>query len=517
MFWPTDLAAIYPHPASHYYLSDQWPGWEICAAGLLLLAISALCLCQIRRRPYLAVGWFWYLGMLVPVIGLIQAGEQAMADRYTYLPLIGPVIALVWLISELARPRPARLPAQEPPLPGPSATLSPQRGERAGRGARLGWLLASEPDVGAKCRPGSSLSSILRPSPVRLSLAALALLALSTCAILTRHQLHYWRDSVSLFQHTVDITADNPGAQFGLGVGLEKEGKLRQAMVHYRVAVSILPAYADAHFNIGHLLRTHGHRQAAAKEFLTAIRLRPGEVKFRLNLAGDLMELGQTREAVQGFEEALQIDPDSTEALNNLAWLLAANSDPAIRDGARAVEYGERACRLTDYKQTTMVGTLAAAYAEAGRFPEAVATAEKACALAAAANDHTLLEKNLQLLELYRAGKPYHEPAAKISGVLATDCTDFADEEEGIPFFLICAICAICGLKGFGGWFRIVFLRRFHPNSCRCAVTGLSARCWPPSPSRCIGRCGITTLSDTKVPRWAAIARRHRSVDSDVR
>jgi Flp pilus assembly protein TadD len=136
-------------------------------------------------------------------------------------------------------------------------------------------------------------------------------------------------------------------------------------------------------------------------------------LKFLLNLAGVLLEGGQTRESGQRFEEALQIDPDSTEALNNLAWMLAANSDPAIRNGARAVEYGERACQLTQFKQTTMVGTLAAAYAEAGRFADAVATAEKACALAGQNGEQALLKRNRQLLELYRAGQPYHEPAAR--------------------------------------------------------------------------------------------------------
>ena len=122
------------------------------------------------------------------------------------------------------------------------------------------------------------------------------------------------------------------------------------------------------------------------------------------------LEAGQTREAVQCFQDALEIDPDSTEALNNLAWIMAANCDPAIRNGARAVEYAERACRLTQFKQTTMVGTLAAAYAEAGRFTDAAATAEKACALAAQNGEQGLLDKNRQLLELYRTEKPYHEP-----------------------------------------------------------------------------------------------------------
>ena len=367
MFWPTDLAAIYPHPASRYYLRDQWPGWEICAAGLLLLAVSALCLCQVRRRPYLAVGWFWYLGMMVPVIGLIQAGEQAMADRYTYLPLIGPVLSLVWLLAE-------------------------------GRGEK---------------QIGASLRRLLPPWAGNIALAALAMLAVVACSLLTRHQLHYWRNSVALFEHTVEVTADNHGAQFALGVGLEKEGQVRRAMVHYRVAVDILPSYAEAHFNIGHLFRVQGAWQRAADEFVTTLRYKPRDLKFRLNLAGVLLEGGQTREAVQRFEEALQIDPDSTEALNNLAWMLAANSDPAIRNGARAVEYGERACQLTQFKQTTMVGTLAAAYAEAGRFADAVAAAEKACALAGQNGEQALLKRNRQLLELYRAGQPYHESAAR--------------------------------------------------------------------------------------------------------
>jgi Flp pilus assembly protein TadD len=210
----------------------------------------------------------------------------------------------------------------------------------------------------------------------------------------------------------VEVTADNPGAQFALGIGLEKQGQVRRAMVHYRVAVDILPSYTEAHFNIGHLFREEGEWQRAAEEFRTTLRYKPHDLKFRLNLAGVMLEGGQTREAVQRFEESLQVDPDSTEALNNLAWILAANCDPAVRQGARAVEYAERACQLTQFKQTTIVGTLAAAYAEAGRFEDAVATAGKACALAAQNGEQGLLEKNRQLLELYRVGKPYHEPAA---------------------------------------------------------------------------------------------------------
>ena len=403
-FWPADLAILYPHPAMHFPFSDRWPGWQICTTALLLVAVSALCLCQVRRRPYLAVGWFWYLGMMLPVIGLVQAGEQAMADRYTYLPLIGPVLSLVWLLAELARPGDETVrsqPGQRRSAPQPAGALGSF--SQAQKRHRTGALLNPTDE-----RPALSEGST---SFIQGTLAALTVITLCACAVLTRHQLQYWRDTVSLFEHAVEVTADNPGAQFCLGIGLEKEGQLDRALVHYRVAAAICPACLEAHSNMGHLLRTRGRLREAIEQYLAAIKIKPDDLPSHLNLAGTLLEAGQTQEAVQRFEEALQIDPDSTEALNNLAWILAANADPALRNGARAVQYGERACQLTQFKQTIMVGTLAAAYAEAGRFEDAIATAEKTCALAAQYGQQALLEKNRQLLRLYRANKPYHEPA----------------------------------------------------------------------------------------------------------
>ena len=268
MLWPADLAAIYPHPASRYYLRDQWPGWQICAAGLLLLAVSVFCLFQLRRRPYLAVGWFWYLGMMVPVIGLIQAGEQAMADRYTYLPLIGPVMSLVWLFSELARSRTKDV----------SSKARQRLGVHQSSGAFQPPRNLSDPQKNGALQAHSNapaLSAKNSISAAQWALTALAVILIALCSVLTRHQLHYWRNSVALFDHTVEVTADNPGAQFGLGVGLEKEGQVRQAMVHYRVAVDILPSYTEAHFNIGHLFRVQGAWQRAAEEFTTALRYQP--------------------------------------------------------------------------------------------------------------------------------------------------------------------------------------------------------------------------------------------------
>jgi hypothetical protein len=375
MFWPTNLAVLYPHPALHYPVSEHWPGWEILAGGLLLLAISALCICQLRRRPWLAVGWFWYLGTMVPVIGLVQVGDQAMADRYTYIPMIGPVISLVWLLAELSLNQ----------------------------------------DVFQRI-----------PYTIRKPLlGVLAIGSLTACVLLTHRQIGFWKDSVTLFEHTVEVTPDNPVAQCNLGYGLFLEGKPAQAAVHYRAALAINPRYALAHFNLAVLLKDQQRWPEAAGQFVAVTRLRPDFFLQHLALAQILPRLGRTEDAALEMEEFLRTCPvlnletpnspivePALNCLNNLAWLLSTAERAENRDGRRALRFAERACELTQYRETIMVGTLAAAYAEAGRFGDAVATAEKACALAAQKGDQALLEKNRQLLELYRGGKPYHEPTA---------------------------------------------------------------------------------------------------------
>ncbi len=347
MLWPTKLAIFYPHPASRFLHDAQWPAWQIGLSALVLLAVSVWCVRLAARRPYLALGWFWYLGTLLPVIGLVQVGDQAMADRYTYIPMIGPAISLVWAGTEFWGPQVWR----------------------------------------------------------KFSVTAVAVLAVGGCALLTHRQVGYWRNTVSLFAHALEIVPTNPAAEFALGVGLENEGQPSQAMVHYRVAVAIDPLQKNAHYNLGQLLRKQGYWQQAADQYAAALRAEPNDLPSRLNFASALLRLGQTQAAVNQWEEALKIDPDSAEALNNLAWVLATSEAAELRDGQRAVQLAERACELTQSKQTIMVGTLAAAYAEAGRFAAAVATARKACALASANGEQELLEKNQQLLEQYQAGK----------------------------------------------------------------------------------------------------------------
>jgi tetratricopeptide (TPR) repeat protein len=359
--WPSDLAVVYPHPARHYFLNDAWASWQIVAAGLAMALISAFCLLRLRRQPWLAAGWFWYLGMLVPVIGLIQVGEQAMADRYTYLPLIGPTISFVWWMSEALQ-------------------LSIAKGLKRLTGPRLAIAAA----------------------------AAVLLLGLSLCS---SRQLHYWRDTLALFEHTAAVTADNPSAQFSIGVGLEKEGRTAPAMTQYRVALAIDPNYAKAHYNLGQLLRKESRWQEAADHYRAVLRCTPSDLAAHLNLASTLLQLHNPTEAAAHFEAALRLDPNSTEALNNLAWLLATSGRDQIRNGPRAVELAERACAISEFKQPVFIGTLAAAYAEAGRFEEAISAARRASETATAFGQPQLAARNAELLERYRAKRPFRDTA----------------------------------------------------------------------------------------------------------
>ena len=352
LFWPAKLSIIYPFP-------NQIDGTEVVLAALLLLAISAWCVLQIPRRPYLAVGWFWYLGTLVPVIGLINVGGLAMADRYTYLPLIGPVISLVWLIAD--------------------------------------WAAAS------------SFKKIFAAS------GAVAVIAAGI--ITTRTQLMYWQNSYTLFKRVTEIGQVNARTQISFATGLVQQGLLKQAAVRYRMGSSLAPGDYFPHFCLAVVLSREGLNKAALAEYRAAAACGclPQDYLGNLNLGNALTQLGRYGEAAAYLKAALQLNPDSTQALNNLTWILATCPDTSVRDGTLAVQLGERGCELTDYKQTIFVGTLAAAYAEAGRFDEAVATAQRAIALAKEHGETNFLQRNQQLLQLYLAHKAYHEPEPTLS------------------------------------------------------------------------------------------------------
>jgi Tfp pilus assembly protein PilF len=311
-FWPTDLAMLYPYPRSFDVL-------QVLPAALLLLAISGLCILQMRRRPYLAAGWFWYLVMMAPVIGLVQIGLQSMADRHTYLSMVGPTMSLVWLVGEWAG---------------------------------TNWF-----------RKGLA--------------GCLAVAALAGCVILTGKQLSLWRDTDTLFEHTLAVTAENGVAEYPLALGLEHDGLFRQAAIQYRIALTLPPD--NLHY----------------------------EANFYL--AEIMARLGQNREAVARLNTALELKPDSADAMNNLAWILSTCPDANIRDGPRAAQLAQRACELTHYQAIPLITTLAAAYAEEGDFDKAIATTQQAIALAQQQGNAQMDDANEELLQVYSNHQTYSE------------------------------------------------------------------------------------------------------------
>jgi tetratricopeptide (TPR) repeat protein len=258
LFWPVDLSILYPHPG-------RWPAWQVIASTALLLAIFVAVLRLARGRPYLAVGWLWFCGTLVPAIGLIQVGIQSMADRYTYLPLIGLFIMLVWWMNELVPER-------------------PWRGQA-------------------------------------LAIASVSLLA--ACALLTVRQIQFWRDSEALFGHAVKVTRNNYLAYNNLGFYLSGQGRPVEAMENYRQSLKINPAYDDALNNLGYALAGQKKYSEAIPLYEAALRIRPNQAEVHNNLGNALSEVGKIDEAIQHYLVALAQKPDHADAHNNLGIALA--------------------------------------------------------------------------------------------------------------------------------------------------------------------------------------------------
>jgi tetratricopeptide (TPR) repeat protein len=447
MFYPTDLAVLYPHPG-------KWPSWQIALAILFCGLVTAGAVSIGRKRPYVFSGWFWFVGILVPVIGLVQAGPQAMADRFTYLPSLGLTMLVVWAVAGLA-----------PHLP-------------------FG-------------KPGA---------------AALGGIATVACLVITHIQLGYWKNSIMLFEHTLAVTTNNDIAHYNLGEALSSRNYLKESIPHYEEAIrlnpksddawnnlgvvyarlgqrdkaaeyyrktmEINPNYVAAHFNyglihyfqqrmnealaqfnetlrlapdhhqartwIGRIFAEQGRPDEARQNFLQALELNPRSADAHYELGVLRMNEGETAAAIQHFQKVIQLkpdyvavygklglalasshqpaeaiaqyrralsfEPDAIEPLNNLAWLLATDPHPAVRNGGEAVELASRACLVTSNQIPYLIGTLAAAYAEAARFEDAIRTAGLAVEVATRQGQTNIAEKNRELQQLYEQRKPFRQP-----------------------------------------------------------------------------------------------------------
>jgi Flp pilus assembly protein TadD len=278
MIWPSHLSPIYPHPG------DSLAGWQVGTSALVLLAMTAVAL-KFRARRYLLTGWLWFLGALVPVIGLVQVGDQAMADRYAYIPLVGIFIMIAWGIADLADSK------------------------------QIGLV-------------------------VRVILAACVLLALSFA---TNRQLGYWSSNYDLWTHAVAVTGRNFIAQDNLGGALLWLGKTDEAYLHFQAAAEINPLDPMSRSNLGAYLQEHGHMAEAIEKYNRVITLTsdPGLLAATYaNLGAAYRKLGEDEKARTSYDQALRLNPNQYNAYLGLGELLEKQSrlDEAISNYSKAVE-----------------------------------------------------------------------------------------------------------------------------------------------------------------------------------
>jgi len=275
MIYPANLAVLYPHPGM-----PAWP--KILSAIFLLAAITFISAKYIKKHPYLMVGWLWYLTTLLPVIGIIQVGRQAIADRYTYIPLIGLFIMIAF-----------GLPA----------------------------LMAS-----------------LRFK--RKIIGAFSVVILLILAGLTWQQASHWQNSITLFDHALQVTSNNYVAHNNLGVAMKKHGNIEKATQHYIKALRIEPNYVEARNNLGTVLMAQGQYENALMHFSKALQLQPKNAIMHLNMGLALNNTGQTEKALRHFSQAVNLNPGLADAHFYLANALNRQNrfTQAINHYAKAIE-----------------------------------------------------------------------------------------------------------------------------------------------------------------------------------
>jgi protein O-mannosyl-transferase len=274
---PVNLAVLYPYP-------NAWAWWKVVLCGLVLLCLSCLAIRAARTRPYLFTGWFWFMGVLVPFIGLIKVGDQAMADRFMYMPILGLFLCVVWGLGE-------------------------RRGEA--RGAR------GEAPLAPTRWP--------RPSyrwPVAASTAALL-----ACLVCTGFQLRHWQNSETLFRHAIEVTSGNYTAYDGLGIALQLAGKREEAIACYTESVRLKPHHKEGHYNLGTLLMTMGRLDEAIPHLKATVEFNPAFADGHFNLGKALFEQGKLLEATACFSNAVQVAPDDAGARYNLGALLSMQGE----------------------------------------------------------------------------------------------------------------------------------------------------------------------------------------------
>jgi Flp pilus assembly protein TadD len=377
LLWPVNLCAYYPMP-------EKIPALQVVLAVILLLLISAAAWHWRQSRPFGLIGWLWFLGTLVPVIGLVQVGGQAMADRYTYLPSIGIFLALVFLAAGF-------------------------------------------------------VERLQTPEVIRFGLAGLIAIA---CILVTEHQLPFWRDSEALFRRADAVTKNNDLALLNLGVALNMQGRFEEALAAYRRAEAFGSQRYQIYNNLGNVLRILDrpaeslaeyrkaiqlnpgnaalHRAAANQlaalhrydnalaEFAIARQLNPNDATLHLDAAKVLFKIGLDTDGVAALWTALRIEPDNFTTLATIAHYLAANENTAARDGTNALILALKADELSGHMQPMVMDILGMAYADNDDFTNAMVCARNALELANAVQMQNIAPLQSRL-ERYQTRQPWRE------------------------------------------------------------------------------------------------------------
>jgi tetratricopeptide (TPR) repeat protein len=444
MVWPEGLAVFYPQPGEGYGL------WTITLSFLLLALITGGVLAFGRKRGWLLTGWLWYLGMLAPMIGLVQAGAFAHADRMTYLPQIGICVALTWLVAEWRINRVALGTLMAGVLAALMVctwqqinywhdsetlwthTLACTTGNNVARN-NLGFVLLKKGNVdGAitcfkkalQIKPGyaeahNNLGNALyqKGSVDEAIVEDQAALQIWP----TFAEAHYnlgsalFRkgradEAIVQYQKALQSKPDYAEAHFSLGAALRQTGRVDEAIAQYQEALRLQPALAEAHNDLGTALRRKGRVDEAILHYQKALEIMPANESIHVNLANALLQNGAVDQAILHFQNALRLDPADVEVQNNLAWLLATSAQPSLRNAGQAIQLARRANELTGGKNPVVLGTLAAAFAEGGQFDDARRSAQAAIAAAQASGQQQLVERLNGQLRLYEAGTPFHQP-----------------------------------------------------------------------------------------------------------
>jgi tetratricopeptide (TPR) repeat protein len=253
MLWPTRLAIFYPFP-------EAIAAWQIAFAVVVIPGVSAMAIHAWRTRPYLGMGWFWYLGTLVPVIGLVQVGMQSHADRYMYIPMVGILVIVAWGAVDIVKK----------------------------------WPQA------------------------KFAVAAAGVAGCLACLAITPAQAAYWQNSETRFTHALDVTEDNWTDEFNLGHYLMKAGRIPEAVPHFAAAQRFQPNHADTNDNLAYCLLNSGRAAEAIPYYEAVVRLKPDSADAHANLALAFSRSGRVGEAITQFQAALRMQPDNAETNNNL-------------------------------------------------------------------------------------------------------------------------------------------------------------------------------------------------------